>query len=142
MRCGWALRAILFPLAFATIVGSAHAAPTTDRLYLSKPSIKIRATTVSGRCISIKVSVDNFKLLDANISYPHVLKGNQGFIDYHLSGAKRTTMVRDESNELSHTWCQRDGVRRGTNIVQVYLVTTRDTLFPGTVPLIRIARVK
>jgi hypothetical protein len=127
---------------FAWTGSSVSARSPESRVHSSKPSIRIVSASVSGRCISVKVSVSNFKLVNARVTYPRVLKGNQGFINYHLSGAKRSTMVRDESNKLSHTWCQTDGVRHGTNIVQIYLVTTRDTLFPGTVPLIRIARVK
>lgn len=140
MRYRSALGAAL--LTFVWTASSVNAGSPGNRAHSLKPSIRIISATASGGCISVKVSVNNFRLVNADIAYSHVLKGNQGFIDYHLSGAKRSTMVKDESSALMHTWCKRDGVKRGTNIVQVFLVTTRDTLFPGTAPLIKILKVK
>jgi hypothetical protein len=123
--------------------GSVHATPLMTTHSSVKPSLAIRSVAVSGHCVSVKVAVQHFTLVKPNFAHPKSLKGNAGHIRYHLSGPLKLNVLREVTASTSFRWCgAKDGVRPGQNIIQVYLVTSGDTLFPGTMPAIRIVRVR
>jgi hypothetical protein len=141
MRLRFALAAVVIAVAIGT--GQVHATPLAAGHSAMKPSLAVTSTVAAGTCIRVKVSVQHFRLVKPNFAHPQTLKGNAGYIRYHLSGSTKLNILREVTASTSFQWCgTKDGVRRGQNIVQVYLLNGGDTLFRGTVPVIRIIHVK
>lgn len=141
MRPRFALVAAL--IGVIVVTGQVHATPLAARHPATKPYLTVTSTVAAGNCIRVRVSVQHFTLVKPNFAHPQMLKGNAGYIRYHLSGSKKLNILREVTASTSFQWCgAKDGVRRGQNIVQVYLLNSGDTLFAGTVPVIRVVHVK
>lgn len=141
MRLRTALTSVLLAIAF--MGGSVLALTSTPaQAATTKPSIRITAVSVSGTCVTIKVAVSHFKLVQPIYKPPiPLLKGNQGHIHYTLNG--KILPTRDATTKLSHTFCgSAQFVRKGVNVVSVYLATSTHTMFPGTKAATRKAMVK
>lgn len=126
-----ALASAIVALAFAG--GSVLALnPATTQAATAKPSVRITAVSASGTCVTIKVVVSHFKLVQPVYKPPiPLLKGNQGHIHYTLNG--KILPTRDATTKQSHTFCgSSQFVKKGVNVVSVYLATSTHTLFPGT----------
>jgi hypothetical protein len=141
MRIKRALASSILALGFAASTLFA-AGPVATNAAAAKPSVHITSVTVSGKCITIKVTVKNFKLVKPIYAPPiPKLKGNQGHIHYTLNG--KILPTRDATTKQSHTFCgSSEFVKTGVNVVSVYLATATHTMFPGTKPSTRKVKVK
>lgn len=106
--------------------------PAVTQAAAAKPSVHITSVSVSGSCVTVKVTVSHFKLVQPVYKPPiALLKGNQGHIHYTLNG--KILPTRDATTKQSHTFCgSAEFVKKGVNVVSVYLATSTHTLFPGT----------
>lgn len=129
------LRSILASvvLALGLTAGGLAAGPAATQA-AGKPSIKITSVSAHGKCITVKVQVSNFKLVKPVYKPPiPKLKGNAGHIHYTLNG--KILPTRDATTALHHTFCgSSQFVKKGMNVVSVYLATAQHTMFPGTKP--------
>jgi hypothetical protein len=115
-------------LALTWTVGSAVAAAPSSHQGFARPSIRIASVTVSGQCITARVTVHQFKLVAPNYSPHRVAKTkSQGHLHYVLNSGHGFSLRRDATAKLVHTWCgPKQGVKRGSNFIRVILVTRED----------------
>jgi hypothetical protein len=141
MRLRTALASAILAFAFAGASVLTFTAVTTQAA-AAKPSVRITSVSSSGTCVTIKVAVSHFKLVQPVYKPPiPLLKGNQGHIHYTLNG--KILPTRDATTKLSHTFCGNSQfVKKGMNVVSVYLATSTHTLFPGTTPSTKKVMVK
>lgn len=125
-----------------TTGGVLAGSPATTNAAGMKPSVQITSVTVSGMCITAKVKVNNFKLVKPVYKPPiPALKGNAGHIHYTLNGHILPT--RDATTKQTHTFCgPSQFVKKGVDVLSVYLATAMHTQFPGTTAVTRRVMVK
>jgi hypothetical protein len=130
-------------LALGVSAGSAFAAaPTSKQHAAMKPSISIKSVTATGNCVNIKVTVNHFRLVKPVYAPPiPKLNGSQGHIHYVLNG--KILPTRDAVTSQSHSFCgAAQFVKKGKNVVTVYLATYGHTPFPGAAQQSRTVTVK
>jgi hypothetical protein len=101
--------------------------------HTGKPAIVITSppngAMIRGSSLTVKVAVQNFRIVAPTLVNPPILKGDAGHIHYVLDGLAHFVPNRDVSALLWHTW---DGVTPGRHVITAYLSTSQHVQFPGT----------
>ena len=98
-----------------------------------RPAIVITSPSngamIRGSSLTVKVAVQNFRIISPTLVNPPIVKGGAGHIHYVLDGLAHFVPTRDVSALLWHTW---NGVTPGRHVITAYLSTSQHVQFPGT----------